>query len=387
MDADQFKLIDTAIGLIFVFLLVSICVTAAVEGVSSLLRLRSVNLVQGLIWILGDKPDPKAAQSVGFFSKAARWLIGHRNIDAPPTPVVGNEILASHPESLTRQVLEHPLINVLAVGNKAPPHIDPKLFSSAFIAVLNDAKNNRSPFDNLNAAFADVATLVNTVQNDKVRDSLAPAIAQAQAAVTTQEEKTKAALQAVEQWYDNAMSQASDWYKARMQFLTLLIAGALAVGFNIDSFRIAAALWSNEGLRQSYVAQASAAVGNPDFIKTVCPSAAPGDAAANCAGAQFDKAVNAMQQLNRLPVGWRLSDYVADAGKTPPAPAPAAATDKSGPGAEETARNTRSFLHILYHIPGWLVTVLAASLGAPFWFGTLQRVIPFRGGKSDAATK
>jgi hypothetical protein len=44
----------------------------------------------------------------------------------------------------------------------------------------------------------------------------------------------------------------------------------------------------------------------------------------------------------------------------------------------------------LAHFPGWFITVVAVSLGAPFWFDTLQRFMNIRGGgkkPDDNATK
>jgi hypothetical protein len=42
---------------------------------------------------------------------------------------------------------------------------------------------------------------------------------------------------------------------------------------------------------------------------------------------------------------------------------------------------------ILFHIPGWILTIIAVSLGAPFWFDTLNRFINIRAaGKSPVET-
>jgi hypothetical protein len=33
---------------------------------------------------------------------------------------------------------------------------------------------------------------------------------------------------------------------------------------------------------------------------------------------------------------------------------------------------------VLLHLPGWLITAFAVSLGAPFWFDTLNRITSIR---------
>jgi hypothetical protein len=43
---------------------------------------------------------------------------------------------------------------------------------------------------------------------------------------------------------------------------------------------------------------------------------------------------------------------------------------------------------ILISLPGWLVTAMAASLGAPFWFDILNKLVNLRvGGKPPEQSK
>lgn len=348
MDGEQFKLIDTAIGLIFIFLITSILVTTTVELISAVLRLRSVNLVQGLIWIMGEQPNPNAP-APGWRSKLAGLLIGHSKVNAKATPVVGNEAAAAPDASLTAQILRHPLIDNLAVGDRVASRIDPQLFASVLVSVLNDAKNNRSPFNDVNDAFNDIGKLVSTINNDALRRSLTPVVAKAQASVATAQDKAKATAAALAEWYDQSMAQASDWYKTRIQALTLATAVVVVVAGNIDGMRIVGALWNDAGLRQTFAAQAAAAVADPNFIKSACPGKEGVDALkCNVAAAQ-----QTYVQLNHVPIGWRLDDYAGSSW-------------------------TDGLQKLLLHVPGWILSVAAASLGAPFWFGLLQKLTPLR---------
>ena len=356
MEAAQFKLIDTAIGMIFVYLIVAIAVTAGVELIASMLRLRSVNLAQGLLIMLGENPAaaPQGARSLR--SRLAGWIIGHSKVKNPAKAVVGNEAATAPPDSLTAQVLNHPLINDLAVGDRVAPRISPQLFATALVAVLNDAKNNEKPFDDINKAFANIGELVGSITNTAVKDRLTPIIAQAQATVGEEAAKAQAAADAIAKWYDQAMSQASDWYKTRIQAVTLALATLIVVSCNIDSVRIAEALWNDGALRQSIATQAAAAVDDPNFLKSACPPDPDGAKAVENVDCQGKALRAAIQQLNGLPAGWRGADYAGD----------------------------NVVAGVARHFPGWLLTIAAASLGAPFWFGLLQRATPLR--KSDGDT-
>lgn len=361
MEAEQFKLIDTAIGMIFVYLIVAIAVTAGVELIASMLRLRSVNLVQGLLTMLGETPAASPRGAGGLRSRLAGWFIGHSKVDNPAKPVVGNEAAAAPPDSLTAQVLRHPLISDLAVGDRVAPRIDPKLFATALVAVLNDVKNNEKPFDDINKAFANIGELVGSISNTAVKERLTPIVAQAQATATEETAKAQAGLNAIAKWYDQAMSQASDWYKTRIQGVTLALAALVVVSCNIDSVRVAEALWSDGALRQSFAQQAVAAAGDPNYLNSACPPDPNGAKAVESVDCQGKALRAAIQQLNGLPVGWRSVDY-------------------SG-GYAASARALAG------HIPGWLLTIAAASLGAPFWFGLLQRAAPLRKSDSDSSGK
>lgn len=361
MESEHLKLIDTAIGMIFVYLIIAIVVTAGVELIGSMLRLRSVNLVQGMIVMLGDKSAAAPQGGRTLRSRLAGWIISHSKVAQPTPAVVGDEAAAAAPDSLTAQILKHPLVSDLAVGDRVAPRIDPKLFATTLVTILNDAQNNASPVADVNAAFADISKLLSTVKNDAVRERLTPIVAQAQAAAVDGAEKAQAGINAIAQWYDQSMSQASDWYKSRIQGVTMALAVLIAVGGNVDSLRIAESLWSDGALRQSFAAQAVAAAGDPDYLKSHCPPDTDGTKAAESIDCQGKALRAAMGQLNALPVGWRGVDYSGDF--------------LTAAGA------------VIGHIPGWILTVAAASLGAPFWFGLLQRVTPLRKPASDSPGK
>lgn len=371
MYAEQLKLIDTAIGLIFVFLIVAIFVTALVELVSNMLRLRSVNLVQGMAWMLGDGPSQAGSQTSGLRSWLARLVIGHQGVSQPIAPVVGNEAAAVTPDSVTAQVLQHDLVSRLAVGQRVTSYVDAKLFATALVTVLTNADQTKKT---INDGFADLVGLVQNAQNPVIRDSLTPIIVQAQASAATAEEKITAGLTAIEQWYDRSMNQASDWYKARIQRITIGFALLVAIGGNIDAIRIAERLWSDNALRQVVVAQAMAAAENPTLAGENCQNAdAP--TAIKCNQEVLEKTLGS---LKGLPLGWDAHDFTGEESRH--------SIHLTVQNADGRPDYWAAFLGMLKHIPGWLLTAAAAAMGAPFWFGLLQKVTPLRGKAAGGQT-
>jgi hypothetical protein len=121
------------------------------------------------------------------------------------------------------------------------------------------------------------------------------------------------------------MERASGWYKRKVQAMLLVLAAVVVIGLNVDTVHVGTALWNDAALRTAVAAQASA----PQF------RGSPSDAAS---------AIDHVAQL-KVPMGW-------------------------GAGTQHA---------IFAAIPGWIVTIAALSLGAPFWFDVLSRVARMRG--------
>jgi hypothetical protein len=140
----------------------------------------------------------------------------------------------------------------------------------------------------------------------------------------------------LEIWFNNGMERVGGWYKRKSQIIQLSLALVLAGILNIDSIHVARTLFAvNSPLRESLVESAK------DFSKsggTTKP---------------LKEVTNALGNL-ALPIGW--SDF-------------------------ELRDRCPTFLL------GWLITALAVSLGAPFWFDLLNKFINVRAaGKAPEET-
>lgn len=135
----------------------------------------------------------------------------------------------------------------------------------------------------------------------------------------------------LQQWYDDTMNRVSGWYKRKVQILLIVIGLLITVALGVDTVSVATALWKEPTLRAQAVAVAQHVTQNP----------------ANGAGqsiGDLNKQLNDLQ----LPMGWA----------NPP---------KSGDLGAWAIK-----------ILGLLLTTCAVSLGAPFWFGVLNRVVNIR---------
>jgi hypothetical protein len=152
----------------------------------------------------------------------------------------------------------------------------------------------------------------------------------------------------VETWFNNTMERASGWFKRKTQVVTVAAGLTVAAVLNVDTVAIARALAINPGLRQTLSEAALKAAQSP-ASSTASP--APTRTAEERAGTAQEGVERAAQRLAglSLPIGW-------DAAAIPVG------------GAEWLAK-----------VMGILLTAIAASLGAPFWFDVLNRFILIRG--------
>jgi hypothetical protein len=144
-------------------------------------------------------------------------------------------------------------------------------------------------------------------------------------------------------WYDATMDRVAGWYKRKTHTVLFVLGLTTAIGFNLDTFRIASRLWTNAALRAELVGAAAQRVSQGDDNVTL---------------------QEAKNTLQALPFGWR-------------AHLPHWHTLINW---DAWRLHSLNLLHdVVAGLPGWLVTATAVSLGAPFWFDLLQKLVNVRG--------
>jgi hypothetical protein len=247
--------------------------------------------------------------------RAATLESGVRHLVNEPTPGASD---------LAKSVMSHPLIKGMAQG-KRPSYVAPRTFALALLDTVAPTNRADGPptIESIRQAILNLPPghlrQILLIQVDDARGDLSQ-------------------LQAnIETWFDTGMDRVAGWYKRKIQLIVLGLALAITCAFNADTVSIAASLHRSATVRAAVVAAASrdvAARAGADVSNTPLTQVGP-----------------IQQELNSLafPLGW------------------------SPPSAVPTSVDAW-----LSKIVGLLVTTVAVSLGAPFWFDLLNRITDLR---------
>ncbi|MFN8541144.1 MAG: hypothetical protein U0232_27130 [Thermomicrobiales bacterium] len=175
--------------------------------------------------------------------------------------------------------------------------------------------------------------------------------------------------QQVAGWYDEAMERVSGWYKRKVQLIVLLIAFVLAVAMNADSLTLANTFWRDGTLRAAVAAAAEQQA-----------------ASASSSAGSFTQLAAIQNELDALslPFGWHCGDvswchWPWDAAPSPQATEPGKAVPP------DPRLVPRTFGDLMTKLFGLGITILALTLGAPFWFDLLGKVVSLRATGSPPA--
>ncbi|MFL9842815.1 hypothetical protein [Flavobacterium rhizosphaerae] len=223
--------------------------------------------------------------------------------------------------------------NVLANGKSLPSYIPSKNFARALMDIAAkgadmDVNNgSTSPI----VSLASIRENISKIENPDVQRVILNAIDIAQGDLNK-------AQQALESWFNSAMDRVSGWYKRSTQWIILVITLFVAVGLNVNSIAIINYLNKNDTARKVLLEKA-------EQLNTA-------NMAANGAPLDYEKAQEYLDEM-KLPIGWDIYGKKGDTGGK---------------------KFTLTFTVIL----GWLITALAATLGTPYWFDLLNKVMVIR---------
>jgi hypothetical protein len=194
--------------------------------------------------------------------------------------------------------------------------------------------------------------------------------------------------ESIEIWFNAAMDRVGGWYKRRTHLVVLIIAAIVTIGLNVDTLLILQTLQSQASLRDAIVGKAKAFSEHPPAGTVVTPAAGQGTgptppvAGPGQSPELFDddklRSLHAQIDGLGLPIGW-FNDATACVSPTIPGGAACARMlNHQQLPTLDTAGLITSWGHLRFHALGWLLTIIAASLGAPFWFDMLNKVISIR---------
>ncbi len=388
--------IDVAIGLVFVYLLYSLFATIICEIVANYLGLRARNLRETIIRLLEDDSNSTRWKAFSVFQNFYSSL---KNLFSRP----GGKFVKSFYEQAT--------IKYLARNNffSSPSYISPANFSKALIEIFREKGSNapdQTDVEMIKAALEakdwidnqtrlHILSLLKDANNDLVKFRIL-----------------------LERWYDSTMERAIGWYKQKIQVVLLIIGLFIAISFNVNTFHVVNILSKDDTAREQLVKMATG------YIEQHKEAIKNGDTTAY-SKERLDSLLDVKKQLDKdiasansiMGLGWP-PDSVELAH-------PSKAAALSGNRIEFFTASTcsrqvlvlvpsglsektaRSFLNfnshgkliglnksktkakfnrwnffwasVKHNFWGYLITALAISLGSPFWFDLLNKLVQIRG--------
>jgi hypothetical protein len=180
----------------------------------------------------------------------------------------------------------------------------------------------------------------------------------------------------LEKWFDDMMDRATGWYKRKTQIVIFIIGFSIAVIFNVDSIQIARTLSVDKNAREQMVGLAKSYVekkkefNHSDSLEL--------DSLLTLAKQQIHGDVSTTNAV--LGLGWNRPENIYNPSKSVSSDDAWKALGNFGCLFTHPWKNSLVWI-------GWLITTLAISLGAPFWFDLLNKFMSLRGsGPKPAAS-
>ncbi|SKC71811.1 hypothetical protein [Ohtaekwangia koreensis] len=258
-------------------------------------------------------------------------------------------------------ILKHKLIDGLTAKGRMAAYIPSDKFSRALLDIIHHRQFGDKPYtiDTLRQAIAATDLL-----DEDFKRTLLQSIAEASGEITKVRRE-------IEAWFDQAMERVSGTYKKKAQAMILRISIILSFALNVDSIDLSKYLYENPAARQSLADRAEAITHDSTYIELV------------------NKAREAKQDSLHP---WKNADEAIQQVKTNVQQLKALKSELDAsalPLGWQSAKPVHNFGGWVVKILGILFTALAVSLGAPFWFDMLNKLVNLRsvGKKPESVTK
>jgi hypothetical protein len=240
------EMLDLAIGITFIFLLLSLICSAINELLEAWLKNRASNLEKGIRELLND-PDG---------TDMAEKLYNH--------PLVFSLFRGKYTPG----------------GKKLPSYIPSRNFALALMDIVLPASQTSEPVKSLQP----LRIAAGDLKNGQLKEALLSLINAAGGNIDK-------ARQNIEDWYDSSMDRVAGWYKRRIQIIIFALGFIVAIGTNADTVAIFKSLANDAPLRSSLIAAAE------EYAK-----AQPGEPQ-NAPADRIKENTKKLEALG-LPIGW-----------------------------------------------------------------------------------
>jgi len=378
-------IIEVAIGMVFIFSLLSILVTQVNSLIINFLNLRARQLKEGLIHMVSDR-------------EMQAKILAHPLIRMVPNTV--------NPEESISKQRSRDIVNMkeTRVG-----YIAPSTFVEALMSLLTQVLSYaleavEDSFGRLPMRTGQMMPLLEGIR--QIKD---PAFQNAIKTVLITAEDIRDARRKLENWFDDGMARVSELYKRRLQYLSLGVGLVVALLLNADALQLANTFWEDPALRQTVADTARRNISQVERDLRQTEATTPGaqqatpvpelnaeteaaseeqraesEVAARAAVEQSAQQVNnTVQQLLdlQIPLGWEFTPITDELIATSQlAGLPDPRTNLRNLWNLLPAGNPDWFNNFIRKVVGIAVMMVAIAQGAPFWFDLLRRITS--GGRS-----
>ena len=409
-------IIQVILGIMFVFILLSIVVTEVNALIAKTTKMRAKNLRNSLNQIVQDpvirakvythpliqlvKADPVAPSQRISREEAAKianssigsvdWIEASTFVDVVLNTIKSESdqqlfgsllnVIDGMPSGPERRGLRVMVNRIITTGQgmkelrNALPFVQDRRYRSTLIDIVNQIDEEVGLLGLESSTNIALMTGIRQIESPNLRSALATVMSSA--------ENMDVARGNLETWFNNSMNRAGAQYAAKMKNLSLAVAFVIALSLNIDSIQIARALWEDPARREQISTELGYTVQSGELQTQVDDMASGGAEFAASqiepeneledaieSGAAIAYQLQDIQDLS-LPIGWSFQNV----GDLPRVDL-----------ARDESRNLWNYFPE-NNPAGWLsllaakalgiaVTAIAAAQGAPFWFGIVNRIL------------
>lgn len=254
--------------------------------------------------------------------------------------------------NLKARLYQHPLIKSMSESDKSlPSYIPADKFAVALMNLLGGdggPPNATALLEGAKAAGGHLPGVMGAILHDRELDR-------------DQIQKK------VEVWFDQSMDRVSGWYKRKAQCNALLLAALITLLMNADTVQIIKRLWVDPSLRASVVEQAKARVQKEETLPTAKYNDPDNPDSGEPIRVEYPAVSQQEQELLEQLMGWTSDWGVHDR----------LVSENAGASWFSVQTLWLGWL-VKNRLLGWILSALAISLGAPFWFDLLNRFMRVR---------
>lgn len=416
---------DIFIGLIFIFLLYGLLASIVVEMFATTIGLRARNLREAVDRMINDEDEKEKSFRIRLWD-SLKLIKNPKNpritnfYNHPEIKYLGGTGIFKIPSQFKSVSFSKTLLNLLAEIGYKKLHDGNTMMENQHEGDIKDIPVRAITRERIETALRGIITDHGDIRNkithhlSKNEIKVAEQLRNQKDMIVLDEETAKYVFSLwyeshgdlikfklqLETWFDRTMEQCLEWYKRKIQVVLLVLGFFMAWIFNADTFRIVLILSDDKDAREKLVTMASAYSQNKAINEADTPGKKNNRILETLDVSEAKLKTDIAEAKSILGLGsWPPNKVTVSIDSITKKKIYTPAIDSSGLSEDDMGIlegeihfvpatiwkfkiNTKKwgfFFNLLCsHFWGYLITALAISLGAPFWFDLLNKVMRLR---------